>query len=286
MAKKVLGKGLSALLGQPSLGDKEIKEVVNTIIEIDIDKISPNPFQPRTNFNSEHIKELSESIEQLGVVQPITVTILENGKFQLLAGERRLRASKLAGIKTIPAYIRVSDDQEMLEIALVENIHRQDLDAIEIALSYRRLIDECNLTQEEMSQRVSKDRSTITNYLRLLKLDPIIQSGIRDKIISMAHGRALINIEDHNIQMDLYKEIVAKNLSVRKTEELVRNYHHKKVAPTIIPLSEKYKADEKKLSSLLESNVELKVNKAGKGKIIIHFNNDIDLNRIKGILNN
>ena len=201
--KQALGRGLSALLNDnsediTSINDENANKLVGSIVELDLENIQVNPFQPRTYFNEEALQELATSIRELGVIQPITVRKLEGNKFQLVSGERRYRASKLIGNKSVPAYIRLANDQEMLEMALVENIQRKDLDPIEVALSYQRLIDEINLTQEEMSRRVGKKRSTVTNYLRLLKLDPIIQTGMRDGFISMGHGRALINIENFN----------------------------------------------------------------------------------------
>ncbi|MFY7956545.1 MAG: ParB/RepB/Spo0J family partition protein, partial [Flavobacterium macrobrachii] len=227
--KQALGRGLSALLKDPendikSVNDKNADKVVGNIIELDIDSIEINPFQPRTNFNEEAIQELASSIKELGLIQPITVRKLDFNKYQLISGERRLRASKVVGLTTIPAYIRIANDNESLVMALVENIQRHDLDPIEIALSYQRLIDEIQLTQEQMSERVGKKRSTIANYLRLLKLDPIIQTGIRDGFISMGHGRAIINIEDQDVQTDIYQKIVSENLSVRETEALVKIY--------------------------------------------------------------
>ncbi|NCQ58973.1 MAG: ParB/RepB/Spo0J family partition protein, partial [Flavobacteriales bacterium] len=222
--KQALGRGLSALLKDPSndiqsVQDKNADKVIGNIVELDMDSIEVNPFQPRTNFNEETLRELASSIKELGVIQPITVRKLGFNRFQLVSGERRFRASKLIGLETIPSYIRIANDQESLEMALVENIQRQDLDPIEIALSYQRLIDEINLTQEQMSDRVGKKRSTISNYLRLLKLDPIIQTGIRDGFISMGHGRAIITIDDQTVQLDIYEHIISKKLSVRETEE-------------------------------------------------------------------
>jgi ParB family chromosome partitioning protein len=227
--KQALGRGLSALLRDPendikSASDKNADKVVGNIIELDIDAIEINPFQPRTNFNEDTLQELAKSIKELGVIQPITVRKLEYNTFQLISGERRLRASKLIGLKTIPAYIRLANDNESLVMALVENIQRHDLDPIEVAISYQRLIEEINLTQEELSERVGKKRSTIANYLRLLKLDPIIQTGMRDGFISMGHGRALINIENQDVQSDIYHKVVTQNLSVRETEALVKSW--------------------------------------------------------------
>ena len=227
--KQALGRGLSALLKDPdndiqSVQDKNAEKVIGNMVDLDIDFIVVNPFQPRTNFSEESLRELASSIKELGIIQPITVRKLGLNKYQLVSGERRFRASKLLHLETIPAYVRIANDQESLEMALVENIQRQDLDPIEIALSYQRLIDEINLTQEQMSERVGKKRSTIANYLRLLKLDPIIQTGMRDGFISMGHGRALITIEDQTLQLHIYEKILSKKLSVRETENLVRNY--------------------------------------------------------------
>ena len=213
--KQALGRGLSALLKDPandiqSTEDKNADKVVGNIIEISTNDIEVNPFQPRTKFNEDALKELASSIRELGVIQPITVRKIAFNKFQLVSGERRFRASKLLGLENIPAYVRIANDQESLEMALVENIQRQDLDPIEIALSYQRLIDEIQLTQQQMSERVGKKRSTISNYLRLLKLDPIIQTGIRDGFISMGHGRTMINIESTIDQLEVYEKIIKK----------------------------------------------------------------------------
>lgn len=238
--KQALGRGLSALLKDPendikSADDKNADKVVGNIVELDLNYIEVNPFQPRTSFNEETLRELASSIKELGVIQPITVRKLSFGKYQLVSGERRFRASKLIGNETIPAYIRIANDQESLTMALVENIQRQDLDPIEIALSYQRLIDEINLTQEQMSDRVGKNRSTITNYLRLLKLDPIVQTGMRDGFLSMGHGRALINVNNTGDQLDIYEKIIQEKLSVRQTEALVKSYHA--TTSTALPLS-------------------------------------------------
>jgi ParB family chromosome partitioning protein len=227
--KQALGRGLSALLKDPekdisSASDANAEKVVGNIIDLDVEAIEVNPFQPRSTFNEEALKELSISIKELGIIQPITVRKTGVNEFQLISGERRFRASKIAGLKTIPAFVRLANDQESLEMALVENIQRQDLDPIEVALSYQRLIDEINLTQEQMSERVGKKRSTIANYLRLLKLDPMIQTGMKDGFISMGHGRAIINISDLSDQLDIYEQILTKKLSVRDTENLVKQY--------------------------------------------------------------
>ena len=289
--KKAMGRGLSSLLSDPandikSAEDTNADKVVGNIIELNINSIEINPFQPRTHFNEETLQELSSSIQQLGVIQPITVRKTSFNKYQLISGERRLRASKLAGLETIPAYIRLANDNESLMMALVENIQRHDLDPIEIALSYQRLIDEIELTQEQMSERVGKKRSTITNYLRLLKLDPIIQTGIRDSFISMGHGRALLGIENHDTQVDIYHKIVTENLSVRETEQLVKQLQSpkkqsaatKKVTYTI---SDKQK---KTISQFFGSKVDVKISANGKGKINIPFHSSEDLERIIKLL--
>jgi ParB family chromosome partitioning protein len=294
--KQALGRGLSALLKDPdndiqSVEDKNADKVVGNILEIEIDAVEINPFQPRTNFNEEALNELATSIRELGVIQPITVRKLDFNKYQLISGERRLRASKLVGMTTIPAYIRIANDNESLVMALVENIQRHDLDPIEIALSYQRLIEEIQLTQEQMSERVGKKRSTIANYLRLLKLDPIIQTGIRDGFISMGHGRAIINIENQDIQADIYQKIVSQNLSVRETEALVKNYQDslnpslalktKKVA-SFTPADEQKKA----FTNFFGAKVDVKVAGNGKGKITIPFHSEEDFNRIIKLINN
>ncbi|MCH2488687.1 MAG: ParB/RepB/Spo0J family partition protein [Flavobacteriales bacterium] len=290
--KQALGRGLSALLKDPSndiksAEDKNADKVVGSIVELDLDSIEVNPFQPRTSFNEESLRELASSIKELGVIQPITVRKLDFNKYQLVSGERRFRASKLIGLATIPAYIRIANDQESLEMALVENIQRQDLDPIEIALSYQRLIEEINVTQEELSDRVGKNRSTIANYLRLLKLDPIIQTGMRDGFISMGHGRALINIEDTNDQLDIYEKIISEKLSVRDTEALVRNYKTPDDTPkkTKKQLPQFANKGRKELSDLLDTKVDVKVAKSGKGQLVLPFKDKDDflriLNRIK-----
>lgn len=293
--KQALGRGLSALLKDPendikSVSDKNADKVVGNIIELELDAIEINPFQPRTNFNEESINELASSIKELGVIQPITVRKLEFNKYQLISGERRLRASKVVGLTTIPAYIRIANDNESLVMALVENIQRHDLDPIEIALSYQRLIDEIQLTQEQMSERVGKKRSTIANYLRLLKLDPIIQTGIRDGFISMGHGRALITIEDLDVQSNMYHKIVMENLSVRETEALVKSYQEslKPSAPKT-KKSSSFAIDEsqtKAITNFFGTKIDVKVAGNGKGKITIPFHSEEDLNRIIKLLKN
>ncbi|RRO12501.1 ParB/RepB/Spo0J family partition protein [Flavobacteriaceae bacterium 14752] len=290
--KQALGRGLSALLNDPdqdikSVEDKDADKVVGSIVELELAHIEVNPFQPRSSFNEEHLEELASSIRELGVIQPITVRKIERNQYQLVSGERRFRASKLAGLQTIPAYIRIANDQEALEMALVENIQRQDLDPIEIALSYQRLIDEIDLTQEQMSSRVGKKRSTITNYLRLLKLDPIIQTGMRDGFISMGHGRALVNIDSTKTQIKIYQKVLKDKLSVRATEDLVRQHNQKgeTTQKTETPTTS-FSAEKKHISKFFGTKVDIKVNQKGNGRIIIPFASEEDLNRIHELLKN
>lgn len=289
LKKQALGRGLSALLKDPendiqSVNDKNADKVVGNIVELELNAIEINPFQPRTNFNEESLQELATSIRELGVIQPITVRKTDFNKYQLISGERRLRASKLAGLEVVPAYIRIANDNESLTMALVENIQRHDLDPIEIALSYQRLMDEIQLTQEQMSERIGKKRSTIANYLRLLKLDPIIQTGIRDGFISMGHGRAMINIEDQEVQSSIYQKIVSQNLSVRETETLVKNYQEslKPKAKTTEKASSFSIGEEenKTITDYFGTKVDVKVAGNGKGKITIPFHSQEDFNRI------
>ncbi|MBT8322399.1 MAG: ParB/RepB/Spo0J family partition protein [Eudoraea sp.] len=283
--KQALGRGLSALLKDPendirSASDKNAEKLVGHIVELDMDAIEMNPFQPRSNFNDQNLEELASSIRELGVIQPITVRKIDFNKFQLVSGERRFRASKRLGLETIPAYIRIANDQETLEMALVENIQRQDLDPIEIALSYKRLIEEIALTQEKLSERVGKKRSTITNYLRLLRLDPIIQTGIRDGFISMGHGRALVNIEDASDQIAIYEKIVGQNWSVRETEKAVQEYHKPKVGKKAVDAKDaagEFGQDQVKvLRNFLAVNIGLSTSKTGKGKITIPFESEAE----------
>ncbi|MCR9264772.1 MAG: ParB/RepB/Spo0J family partition protein [Flavobacteriaceae bacterium] len=293
--KQALGRGLSALLKDPendiqSVGDKNADQVIGNVVELDIESIEVNPFQPRSNFNDEALEELASSIRELGIIQPITVRKLDFNKFQLVSGERRFRASKLVGLETIPAYIRIANDQESLEMALVENIQRQDLDPIEIALSYQRLIDEIQITQEKLSDRVGKKRSTITNYLRLLKLHPIIQTGMRDGFISMGHGRALINIDKKKEQIAIYEKVVSDGLSVRDTEQLVKSLKNpqndsgekkpksSKTTPGFVSKG----MDE--LKEYLSTKVDVTSSQTGKGKIVIPFHSQEEFQRIKKLL--
>lgn len=291
--KQALGRGLSALLKDPqndikSAEDKNADKLVGHIVELELGSIEVNPFQPRTSFNEESLRELASSIRELGVIQPITVRKLEYNKYQLVSGERRYRASKLIGLETIPAYIRIANDQESLEMALVENIQRQDLDPIEISLSYQRLIDEINLTQEQLSERIGKNRSTIANYLRLLKLDPIIQTGMRDGFLSMGHGRALINVEDPQVQLDIYEKILANSLSVRETEKLVRELQEGKPAEKVKAkapaLPKDLRKSVKEFSEYLGARVDVKVAKKGNGRLIIPFSSEEDFNRLKKLI--
>jgi len=293
--KQALGRGLSALLKDPendiqSVADVNADQVVGSIVELEIDSIEVNPFQPRTNFDDESIQQLGSSIRELGVIQPITVRKTGFDKYQLVAGERRYRASKAIGLTTIPAYIRIANDQEALEMALVENIQRKDLDPIEIALSYRRLIEEIGLTQDRLSDRVGKKRSTIANYMRLLKLDPIIQTGMRDGFISMGHGRALINVEDRDDQIDLYEQLVSGSWSVRETEQAVQQYqsrdtgskHRGAGSGTKVPEYAKAYLDD--LRRYLEADVSLSSGGKAKGKINIPFTSEEDFRRLKKLI--
>jgi ParB family chromosome partitioning protein len=289
--KQALGRGLSALLNDPAIDfnsavNTSTEQQVGSITELNLKLIEVNPNQPRTSFNQDSLSELASSIKELGVIQPITVRKIGSNKYQLVSGERRLRASILVGLETIPAYIRIANDQESLEMALVENIQRQDLDPIEIALSYQRLLDEINITQDKLSLRVGKNRSTIANYLRLLKLDPIIQTGMRDGFISMGHGRALINIENLKDQLEIYKKILSSNLSVRATESLVKEY--KSPSPVIkqetIKLPSFAIEVQKELSEFLDSNVKISSTKKGSGKFIVPFKDKEELDRILNLI--
>ena len=273
--RKALGRGLSVLLN-----DENKKINIGNIIEIDVNDISTNPNQPRTNFKKESINELKNSIKELGLIQPITVRELKKNKFQLISGERRLKAFKLIGLNSIPSYVRKANDIESLEMAIVENIQREDLDPIEIALSYNRLLKEINLTQEELSLRIGKERSTISNYIRLLKLDPIIQSGLRDKFLTMGHARALVNIKEKDKQIEIYKKIIKNGISVRDTEKLL--FETKK---TLKKESNNYKSKyinqvENKLKIMFDSNISVHSNNSGKGYIKIEFKSQENLENI------
>lgn len=301
--KKALGRGLSALLSDSPEDDKLEVEIPvgvgvstppvaeapkNGIDEIPVAEIEVNPFQPRTHFDQEALQELSESIKVHGIIQPITVRRLAPNQYQLISGERRFQASKLAGLENIPAYIRSADDQQMLEMALIENIQRENLNAIEIALSYQRLISECNLKQEELGERVGKNRATVTNYLRLLKLPPDIQIAVRDNKLTMGHARAIINVENPDQQLYIFKKTLNEELSVRKVEELVREVANKKAevtssTTTSTPVSKEITQLQSSLSSHFGTRVVIKSD-GKRGEIKIPFLSVEDLNRILDIL--
>lgn len=285
--KSALGRGLSVLLNNSDSYSVDInpteEKIKVGVVAIPIKQITTNPYQPRSNFSDENITELANSIKNLGIVQPITVRKVGDNKFQLIAGERRLRASKKIGLKAIPSFIKNSNDEEMLEIALVENIQRKDLDPIEIALSLKRLIDEVSLTQEQLSKKLGKKRSTISNYIRLLRLDPVIQTGIRDGFLSMGHGRSIINIEDKNVQLKVYKEIIKKELSVRKTEILVRKIKENKTLKKNLKITTNFIEEEEYISKLIGSKVQIISSGDNKGVLKIHFNSKSELLRLKKI---
>lgn len=293
--KNVLGRGLGALIADAAEEPQPREVVVSAMQELNLADIRPNPFQPRTEFDEEALNELAASIKSIGIVQPITVRTIEGGKYEIIAGERRYRASKLAGLTTIPAYIRKTEDDSLLELALIENIQREDLNAIEVAISYQRLIDECQLTQDALSERVGKKRATIANYLRLLKLPAQIQLAIRDKKISMGHARAIISIEDPDTQFMIFEQILKYDFSVRKVEEIVRELSNPQPEPEPVPepVAEKPKKTneigdyielQKHLSRCFDTKVELKRNENGKGKIVIAFRSDEELEKIIELL--
>lgn len=293
-----LGRGLNALIegSYEKKGERLVPHPVNSVGQIPVDQIETNPYQPRTHFDQEALRELAESIRIQGIIQPVTLRQTGTNAYQLISGERRLQASKLAGLETIPAYIRKADDQQMLEMALIENIQRENLNAIEIALSYQRLLSECSLRQEDLGDRVGKNRSTVTNYLRLLKLPPDIQIGLRDADISMGHARALISIEDPQQQLALFRRIVAEDLSVRRVEELVRGGFGKmpaagangaKSAPEpaqpVVPVAE-LRRTERFLADRFGSRVQVRPGPQGRGEIKIAFDSVEDMQRILHIL--
>ena len=276
--KRVLGRGLSAILSDDENNRFNNSDSSISFNEISVDSIDLNPFQPRTNFNKKDIDNLASSIKVLGLIQPITVKV-DNDRYELISGERRLRAFKLLKINNIPAYVRKADDQASLEMALVENIQRKDLDPIEIAISYSRLIDELNISQEDMSKRVGKDRSTISNYIRLLRLDPIIQSGIRDNFISMGHGRTLINIDSKEKQLIIYEKILRSGLSVRQTEKIVKDLNQKKKkkesSKNDSSLEKKIKILQKKYNLIIDLKL-----KNEKGHLSFKFDSISQLNKL------
>jgi ParB family transcriptional regulator, chromosome partitioning protein len=284
--KNALGRGLGALIT-----DQEPRHRQNASghDELELSLIEANPFQPRTRFEEESLNELASSIKELGIIQPVTVRHKGDGKYQLIAGERRFRAAGMIGMEKIPVYIRTADDQALLEMALVENIQREDLDAIEVAISYQRLMDECSLTQENLSERVGKKRSTISNYIRLLKLPAEIQIGIKHKQISMGHARTIIGIDDPQLQLDIYHKIINNDLSVRKVEELVRELQNLKSSGDKEPATtdtflDDYESLRDHLAGFFGTNIEFRRNEKGKGKIVIPFGTNEELERIVGLL--
>ncbi len=288
MAKKnALGRGLGALIGDANEFGKNSKPSAS-IMEVDITAIEANPWQPRTSFDEEKLNELAVSIKEIGIIQPLTLRKVKHGKYQIIAGERRFRASKIAGLSTVLAYVRVAEDDTMLEMALVENIQREDLDPIEIAISYQRLIEECKLTQETMSERVGKKRSTIANYLRLLKLPAEIQLGLREKQIFMGHARALISVDDTSIQHQLFDSIIRHDFSVRRIEQEVKKINEsaegKDSTDKKSSLSEDYLTLKQQLSDFFKTNIQFKRNEDGNGKIVIPFRSDDELEKIINIL--
>jgi ParB family chromosome partitioning protein len=282
--KNALGRGLGALIDGVEKEVLEKKVAAN--LDISVDSIEANPFQPRTTFDEQSLEELSVSIKKLGIVQPLTVREVGHGRYQLIAGERRLRAARLAGLTHVPAYVRTADDQAMLELALVENIQREDLDAVEVAISFQRLIEECKLTQEQLSDRVGKQRSTVANYLRLLKLPAEIQLGIKNKHLMMGHARTLVNIEDPKKQISIYYKIIDGDLSVRQAEDLVRQSEKVK-DPGKIEKKKKLNADFTQLSDhlnkIFSAKVNFRINEKGKGKIVIPFETPEEMERILGV---
>jgi len=289
--KSALGRGLSAILESPETDitsdDISGNYVVGAIANIPLEKIDANPFQPRNKFEEDTLNELAASIKEQGIIQPITVRKMGYDQYQLISGERRLRAAKIAGLTHVPTYIRVANDQQMLEMALIENIHREDLNSLDIAISYQRLIEECKLTNELLSERIGKDRSTVVNYIRLLKLPPQVQLALRDNKISMGHARAIINFEDVDLQLQLLKSIIANNLSVRDVERIVKELNHntklpgKKAKPEIVDHFISAKQD---LSTRYDAKVEIKMNNKGKGSIVIPFKSEKEFERIISIL--
>lgn len=281
--RNALGRGLGALIE-----GNEIPAGNPVSNEVPITEIEANPFQPRIHFDEEALYDLATSIKELGIIQPITLRKLADQKYQIIAGERRFRAAKIAGLTSIPSFVREAGDETMLEMALVENIQREDLDAIEIALSYQRLLDECKLTQETLSEKVGKKRSTISNYLRLLRLPAVIQKAIREQEITMGHARALVNIDEPETQIMIYRQVVKYDFSVRKTEEIVRKISSEDGEGTPIkkksdPFPNEYRDLKDHLTKYFNTSVVFKINELGKGKIEIPFGDQRDLERIIGI---
>jgi len=291
--KKALGRGLDAILQSPET-DITVKDisggyVAGAIAEIDLGKIEVNPFQPRSDFDEMNLREMVDSIKSQGIIQPVTVRKLGYDKYQLISGERRLRATRMAGLKKIPAFIRVANDQQMLEMALIENVHRKNLNSIEVAISYQRLIDECELTQEQLSKRVGRNRTTIANFLRLLKLPPEIQVALRDNHITTGHARALITVDNDKDQLKILEQILRKGLNVRQVEDLVKKFkirvHPGGTNNKKETLPDKYKNTTAALSSKFGAKVSLRRNNKGEGSIVINFRNDNELDRIVSLIN-
>lgn len=288
-----LGRGLGALLQDSDAVNKPNRpspyEAISSMSEISVLQIETNPFQPRTRFDEEALQELADSIRVQGIIQPITVRQTGKDQYQLISGERRLQASKLIGMTHIPAYVRMANDQQMLEMALIENIQRENLNSIEIALSYQRLITECSLKQEELGERVGKNRTTVNNYIRLLKLPPVIQASLRDNKISMGHARAIINIENPDAQIQLFKKAVDEEWSVRKVEEAVRNLsdgdEQPKSARSLTLPKQEMRSLQFKLSSMFGTKVSIKADDKHKGEIKIPFTSQEELNKILEVLN-
>ena len=294
--KKELGLGIRALLSnmdsEPAEKEKKdeiIRELSSAVAMVRLDHVEVNPFQPRSDFDEEALQELANSLKVHGLIQPITVRRMGNDQYQLISGERRLRASKIAGLKEVPAYIRIANDQEMLEMALVENIQRESLNPVEIAITYQRLIDECALTHENLADRVGKNRSSVTNYLRLLKLPPDVQKALKKGKISMGHARALAGVNELGVQLSLLKEIIKNGLSVREVEALVRKQEtsqKKKSKSKGKELPADYQAVRNRLGAMLETRVDLKLKGKDKGQITVHFDSVDQLNRILDHLDN
>ena len=289
-----LGKGLSALLEdfRTDITSDSSAAAVGSVVNILFSQIKANPFQPRSEFEKQSLFELSQSIKEHGIIQPITVRKMGYDQFQIISGERRFRAAQIAGLEHIPSFIRVANDSAMLEMALVENIQREDLNAIEIGLSYKRLIDDCNLTQEELGKKVGQTRSTVTNFLRLLKLPAPVQAALRDKKISMGHARALLSVEDETTQLKIFDQLLKNTISVRDIEDLVRNVsgkskriNTKKNGKRMDELSFQEQKFQKDISELLSADVKLEKQDSGEGRIIINFKNDAEFNQIKSVLN-
>lgn len=289
--KRGLGRGLEAILQSPDTditsADISGNYVAGAIAELEISKIEANPFQPRADFDDMAMRELAASIKTQGVIQPVTVRKMGFDQYQLISGERRLRASVMAGLTTIPAFIRVANDEQMLEMALIENIHRENLNAIEIAISYERLMDECSLTQEQLSEQVGKNRTTIANYLRLLKLPPEVQIALRDGHITMGHARAIISLEKDEQQLVMLQKIIEGELNVRQVEALVRRYHspetkEKSNEKQVVP--EKYRLAGEHISDILKTKVEVRRNSKGKGALVLSFTNDQELERLISLI--